>query len=132
MQTFPVSGTQTWTDAVPVCLSGANSVNEVEVLLVPHGTPRPGKEVSYSLLVKNAGTAIVSATAVLQYDMSKLDFVNSSFPSVQGTNTITFNFTDNVLTNGKTSVAVSEIQSVMYLLKVTADGKSTMKKWVQL
>lgn len=94
VQTFPVSGTLTWTDAVPVCLSGANSVNEVEALLVPHGTPRPGKEVSYSLLVKNTGTAILSATAVLQYDMGKLDFVNSSFPSVQGTNTITFNFTD--------------------------------------
>jgi uncharacterized repeat protein (TIGR01451 family) len=94
VQTIASSGTINWYDAQPICLSVANSVNDIEVALVPNGTPRPGNESTYNLYITNLGTTPVSGAATLQFDAAKLDFIPAGLFSLATANTVTFDFTN--------------------------------------
>lgn len=94
-QTVVSSGSMNWYDAQPVCLSAINSVNDIEVTLVPLGVPKPGNELVFQVLVQNIGTESANGTITLQYDTSKLDFTSSwPFNLTQSTNTLTLDFSN--------------------------------------
>jgi uncharacterized repeat protein (TIGR01451 family) len=75
------------------CISAPTPVSDVTVNLVPLGTPRPGFNVSYSLVYSNNGTYPVSGTATVYYESGKMTFNGSNNSSVtQSPNSVILNY----------------------------------------
>ncbi|PZR02638.1 MAG: hypothetical protein DI539_27415, partial [Flavobacterium psychrophilum] len=79
-------------DDMNFCLSVANPVTDVSVMLYPITTARPGQVVSYSLIYQNMNANIVSGTVTIQFDDEKLDFLPSGLPMTVSGNTLSFSY----------------------------------------
>ncbi|WP_411030392.1 FG-GAP-like repeat-containing protein [Spongiimicrobium sp. 3-5] len=75
------------------CLSENNTVNDVNITLLPKSEARPGFDASYQIVYTNVGSTRLNGTVVLNYDDSKLNFLSSSqTTSNQSGNTLTFDY----------------------------------------
>ncbi|MFT3793603.1 T9SS type A sorting domain-containing protein [Flavobacterium sp.] len=93
-QEVDLIGTESWVDAAPFCFSATGTFNDLEINLIPVGSPRPNGTLYYSMYFANKGTTVLSGSAVLQYDAARLTFVEAPPGSVQAPGTVTINFTD--------------------------------------
>ncbi|RWX00544.1 DUF7619 domain-containing protein [Flavobacterium cerinum] len=76
------------------CISPSEIINEVSVALVPTSQARPGFAASYIIFYENLGTVTANGTISLQFDSSKLTFVNTSPAMVLSGNTLTFTYSN--------------------------------------
>ncbi|MFN3753988.1 T9SS type A sorting domain-containing protein [Flavobacterium sp.] len=92
-------------DTADFCIEPIGVVNDLNVALYPLSEARPGFNASYQLVYKNIGTTNLTGQASLQYDNTKMQFLNAS-PSQSGqtANTLNFNYTN---------LAPFEIRTVM-------------------
>lgn len=79
--TATVNFTSSSTEQVDFCLTANQSVNDLNITLLPLDDARPGFESNYRLVIENVGTQTISnITANLTFDDTKQSFV-SSLPS---------------------------------------------------
>ena len=96
----PLSHSSTFTgygtiDTADFCIEPTGVVNDLNVALYPLGVARPGFNASYQLVYKNSGTTSLTGQATLQYDNTKMQFLNAgTTPSSQTPNALNFAFTD--------------------------------------
>lgn len=82
-------------DTADFCIATIGPVNDVNVVLYPLDEARPGFDVSYKLVYKNIGTTNLTGQTTLQYDNTKMQFLNSNAsPSSQTANTLNFDYTN--------------------------------------
>ncbi len=74
------------------CISGNQTIEDLNVVLVPIGEARPGFEADYQLVIENVGTQSVDdVTLTLDFDDSMQTFVSANpNPDVVGNNQLTF------------------------------------------
>ncbi|RXR24578.1 T9SS type A sorting domain-containing protein [Flavobacterium stagni] len=91
-QTFTISSQGTV--IVPTfCVTANNTVNDVELYLIPLNQVVPGQAVKYAIYVRNWGTTTLSGQITLQYENSKLTYQSSTVPPNTTTaNSLTFNY----------------------------------------
>lgn len=84
-----VGGTQTQN----FCLTANQTVNDLNVVLLPLEEARPGFETDYQLVVQNMGTqTVTNATVNLAFDNTLQTFLSASpVPAVTTANQLTFN-----------------------------------------
>ncbi|HBD25805.1 leucine-rich repeat domain-containing protein [Flavobacterium sp.] len=77
------------------CVSPNGNYPDLEVVLLPITSARPGFDAHYEIVFKNKGNITQSGSVTLTYNDAVLDYVSSSpnFNS-QATNTFTWNFTN--------------------------------------
>ncbi len=75
------------------CIAPNGNYPDLEVILVPTTTARPGFDASYKIVYKNKGNVAQSGSVSLNYNDAVLDYVTSS-PNFnnQATNSYTWNF----------------------------------------
>lgn len=76
------------------CISPAEIIDEVSIVLVPTSQARPGFAVSYIIFYENLGTVTANGTISLQFDSSKLTFVSTSPAMTLSGNTLTFTYSN--------------------------------------
>ncbi|MEM6965473.1 MAG: FG-GAP-like repeat-containing protein [Bacteroidota bacterium] len=82
-------------DTGDFCVQAIQNVDDLSISLYPKIDARPGFDVSYELVYKNNGSAPESNTISVEFDDTKLNFLNASMPiTTPSSNTITFDFTD--------------------------------------
>ncbi|WP_162126277.1 T9SS type A sorting domain-containing protein [Flavobacterium phycosphaerae] len=78
------------------CITANGSHQDLEIVLAPLTTARPGFDATYQLTYRNKGNTILpAATAglVLSYDIDKITYLSSSQPvTASGTNSINFDY----------------------------------------
>jgi surface protein len=86
--TFTTSNSQT----ADFCVTANQSVDDLNITLIPRGGARPGFNADYQLVVENLGTqAVTNATVTLDFDNTMQSFVNSSAaPTSTTANQLTF------------------------------------------
>ena len=96
----PLSHSSTFTgygniDTADFCIEPIGVVNDLSVALYPLDEARPGFNATYQLVYKNIGTTTLTGQATLQYDNTKMQFLNAgtSTPSSQTVNALNFAFT---------------------------------------
>jgi len=78
-----------------ICVTANGIQNDAEVIIAPLTNARPGFDATYKLVWRNKGNTTLSGKVVLNYDVSKMNFQNSSLPySVASNGTLEFNYTD--------------------------------------
>jgi hypothetical protein len=94
----PASLTTTFTgsnneEMADFCITANQTVNDVNIVLLPITEARPGFDANYQLVYENVGTTVLSGTVELEFDSSFQSFV-SSIPSEDNNtaNTISFNY----------------------------------------
>lgn len=77
------------------CLAPNGNHKDLEMVIMPIGTARPGFDAVYKLVYKNKGNQILSGTVNLQFDDTKIDFV-SAVPalSLQTLNSLNWNYSN--------------------------------------
>jgi uncharacterized repeat protein (TIGR01451 family) len=81
------------TDIVDFCLESNQSVNDLNITLLPLSQARPGFDATYQLVFHNVGTTQLNGTTTLEFNDTKLNFLTSSEPTTsQNNNTLTFDF----------------------------------------
>ncbi len=77
------------------CVTANGVHNDVEVTFIPTNSARPGFDANYTIVYKNKGNQVESGAVALGFNDAVLDLVsaNPSF-SVQGTNSLTWNYTN--------------------------------------
>jgi hypothetical protein len=96
----PLSHSSTFTnygaiDTADFCIEPIGVVNDLSIALYPLDEARPGFNASYQLIYKNIGTTTLTGQAALQYDTTKMQFLNAtSAPTSQTANTLNFDFTN--------------------------------------
>lgn len=89
---FNVFGT---TDQADFCISSTQSVNDLNVTIVPLFPARPGSNVHYVIVYENMGTVPMNGQIVFQFDNTKQSFVAAVPTETASTsNSVTFNFTN--------------------------------------
>ncbi|WP_341216319.1 T9SS type A sorting domain-containing protein [uncultured Wocania sp.] len=87
---FPALGNSNMVD---FCLETNQTVNDVNISILPITQARPGFDTTYQLVFHNVGTTQLSGAIVLEFDNSKLSFLTASETiSSQTTNSFTFNY----------------------------------------
>ena len=77
------------------CIEPIGQIDDLNVALYPLGEARPGFNTSYQLVYKNIGTTTLTGQATLEYNNTKIQFLNASTtPSSQTANTLNYNFTN--------------------------------------
>ncbi|MEM9822064.1 MAG: VCBS repeat-containing protein, partial [Bacteroidota bacterium] len=80
-------------DSADFCYTIEQSINDVSIELIPVTDARAGFTASYLLIYKNLGTTPSSGTINLDFDGTKIDYLNSSeLPSAQTANQLTWTF----------------------------------------
>ena len=80
-------------DTVDFCFEPNQVVNDVNIALFPINQARPGFEASYQLVYHNIGTTPLNGSVELNFDNSKLDFLNASETiSSQTSNALSFDY----------------------------------------
>jgi hypothetical protein len=77
------------------CISSANNVNDLSVVLIPIDHARPGFQSNYRLHYENNGTTSLSGTIKVTYNNGKLSFTQS-YPTINSStsNSLTWNFSN--------------------------------------
>ncbi len=80
------------TEVLDFCITANQSVEDLNITLLPLNQGRPGFEANYQLVIRNAGTqAIANVEAILQFDDVRQQFVVANpAPSTTTLNTLTF------------------------------------------
>ena len=77
------------------CITSSQTMNDVNVVLLPITQARPGFDSSYQLVFENTGTTLLSGDVTLQFDDASQTFVSSSpTESTSTSNSLTFNYTN--------------------------------------
>ncbi|MFK7771222.1 MAG: T9SS type A sorting domain-containing protein [Saprospiraceae bacterium] len=80
-------------DTANFCLSSTQTVNDLNIVLFPIFSARPGFNATYQLVYHNVGTTQLNGTTTLEFNDTKLNFLTSSEPTTsQNNNTLTFDF----------------------------------------
>ncbi len=80
-------------DTVDFCIEANQTINDVNVTLIPVGFARPGFNVSYQLVYNNIGTTQLDGSITLTFDDSMMSFLNATETvASQTANTITFDY----------------------------------------
>jgi uncharacterized repeat protein (TIGR01451 family) len=87
-----VTFTSSNTEVADFCVTANQSIEDLNVVLIPISEARPGFEADYQLVVENIGTQIIAnATVTLDFDDATQSFVNASVTSTSTTaNQLTF------------------------------------------
>lgn len=81
------------TDTVNFCVEPIGQINDLKVAMYPLRVARPGFSTSYQLVYRNIGTTTLTGQVTVQYNDSKIQFLNgSTVPSSQTVNTLSFDF----------------------------------------
>lgn len=89
---FPAIGS---IDTADFCLTSNQTINDLAVSLYPKNEPRPGFPIQYEVVYRNAGTTQTNGTVVIEFDETKMIFVEASQqPSSQTSNSISFEYTN--------------------------------------
>ncbi|MRH99859.1 T9SS type A sorting domain-containing protein [Kriegella sp. EG-1] len=82
-------------DTVDFCITKLIEANDVQLTILPITESRPGFNTSYIINFDNKGTETISGDITMQYDDSKLTFLEASeTTSSQTQNSISFNYLD--------------------------------------
>jgi len=77
------------------CFTANQSINDLEISIIPLSDARPGFESLYALRYQNVGTEILSGNVVFDFDDTKLNYLNSSqSATIQTSNQLTFDYTN--------------------------------------
>ena len=88
----PVTFTTSSTATVDFCVNSTQSIDDLNITLLPLSQARPGFQADYRLVVRNVGTqTITNVDATLQFDDQMQQFVSSiPAPGATTANTLTF------------------------------------------
>ena len=76
------------------CIVPNQTINDVNITLIPTSQARPGFDTSYQIVYKNVGTTQLSGNVILEFDESKMSFVQASETvNTQSSNSLSFNYT---------------------------------------
>jgi len=75
------------------CISANGVHRDVEVLLLPLNTARPGFDANYKIVFRNKGNQVLSGDVNFSYDDTVLDFVSSDVASTHVENILTWAYT---------------------------------------
>jgi len=82
-------------DTADFCLEVTQTINDANITLFPINQARPGFNAQYQLVFHNIGTTQLNGTVVLEFDDSRLSFIEASESvSSQMSNSITFNYSN--------------------------------------
>jgi len=83
------------TDVIDFCLTSNQSVNDVNITIIPLTDSRPGFDSSYQIVYENIGTTISNGSLELQFDSAKLTFLDA-IPSqnTMTSNALSWNYID--------------------------------------
>ncbi len=77
------------------CIVPNQAINDVNIILYPLRAARPGFDISYELVYTNTGTLFSSGSIELNYDHTKMNFLNANVDIVNQTDSsITFDYND--------------------------------------
>jgi uncharacterized repeat protein (TIGR01451 family) len=77
------------------CVEPNQTINDVNISLTPISQARPGFNTTYQIVYKNVGTAQLNGNATLEFDETKLSFLNASETvNTQTSNSLTFNYSN--------------------------------------
>ncbi len=81
-------------ETIDFCIQATQSIDDLNILVLPLNQARPGFDVSYQLVYENHGTTQLDGAISLDFNDSSLTFLNASETlASQTSNTITFDFT---------------------------------------
>ena len=96
----PSSYTNTFIDfdntfTADFCITPNQTVNDVNISIIPTNPARPGFNTSFQIVYKNIGTTHLNGNVTLEFDDTKLSFLNASETvNAQTSNSLTFNYTN--------------------------------------
>jgi len=99
-----VTFTTSSTEVVDFCVTANQSIEDLNITLLPTGGARPGFEADYQLVVENLGTQnVTNATVTVDFDDAMQSFVSASVtPTSTTANQLSFDITNlQPLTNQK-------------------------------
>ena len=77
------------------CIEPNQTVNDVNINLIPTSQARPGFNATYQIVYKNVGTTQLNGNVTLEFDNTKLSFLNASETvNTQTSNSLTFNYSN--------------------------------------
>lgn len=83
------------TETLDFCVTSSQTINDVNVTLLPVSEARPGFNASYQLVYKNVGTTTLSGDVTLQFDETMQSFISASPTEDASTiNSLTFNYSN--------------------------------------
>jgi len=83
------------TETLDFCVTANQTVNDVNVTILPIREARPGFDTEYKLIYKNVGTTTQSGTVTFEFDDSLQSLVSANPAADASTaNTLTYNYTD--------------------------------------
>ena len=84
------------TETDDFCIEPISTINNLNITVYPsENDPRPGFDTTYRIVYRNVGTTQLNGDVILEFDNTKLNFLNASETvTSQTANTLTFNFTD--------------------------------------
>lgn len=75
------------------CINSTQTINDVNINVIPSSEIRPGFNVSYTLIYKNVGTTILDGNVQFDYDSNKLEFLDASETiDIETDTSLTFNY----------------------------------------
>lgn len=77
-----------------ICVTKNGNVKDLEIIVAPVTTARPGFDAIYKLIWRNKGNTTLSGKAILTFDNSRMSFVSSALPSTVLGNQVSFDFVD--------------------------------------
>ena len=91
-----VTFTTSNTEVADFCVTANQSIEDLNVVLIPTSEARPGFEADYQLVIENIGTqTVANATMTLDFDDAMQSFVNASItPTSTTANQLTFDITN--------------------------------------
>jgi len=82
-------------ETLDFCITSTQTINDVNITLIPTSQARPGFNATYQLVYKNVGTTTLSGDVTLQFDETMQTFVSASPAEDMSTvNSVTFNYTN--------------------------------------
>ena len=120
------------TETLGFCVTSTQTINDVNVTLIPPSEARPGFDASYQLIYKNVGTTTLSGDVTLQFDDAMQTFVSANPTEDASTvNTLTFNYSNlqpfesraiNVVMNTFTPGIVDDGDVLNFTATITPDA----------
>ena len=96
------------------CVIPIDNCDDVEIIIFPIGSARPGFDSVYGIIYKNKGSDIASGDIELIYDDTILDYVSSSIPNDnQEFGSLTWSYTDLVPFETRTITVTLNLNSPM-------------------
>ena len=83
------------TETLNFCVTSTQTINDVNVTLIPTSQARPGFNASYQLIYKNVGTTTLSGDVTLHFDDAMQTFVSANpIADASTVNSLTFNYSN--------------------------------------